>query len=257
MLLRRIMNHVKDQNWTAIALDFFIVIVGVFIGIQVSNWNDARVEREVALKYIDRIQQDLLANQQDMKMRSEYFTGLRDHALAALYAPKETADALGEQFLIDSFIASFSLRRSYQRNTFDELLSAGAMNTIPNVEVRNRIAEYYRVAGGSQHYMNSIPAYADALRRTMPYDVQTKLREGGCNAQFFMQTDGATAAIVPRDCPLEISAEQVEEAIGKLIAADLEPELTRALADFDLKLQIFQVWIDRAQNLYDYLDETK
>ena len=44
MLLRRITEHVKAQNWTAVALDFVIVVVGVFIGIQVSNWNDARAD---------------------------------------------------------------------------------------------------------------------------------------------------------------------------------------------------------------------
>ncbi len=46
MLLRRVIEHVKSQNWTAVAIDFVIVVVGVFIGIQVSNWNDARAEEE-------------------------------------------------------------------------------------------------------------------------------------------------------------------------------------------------------------------
>lgn len=32
MLLRRVIEHVKAQNWTAVALDFVIVVVGVFIG---------------------------------------------------------------------------------------------------------------------------------------------------------------------------------------------------------------------------------
>ena len=45
MLLRRISKHVKDQNWFAVGIDFVIVVVGVFIGIQVANWNDARAER--------------------------------------------------------------------------------------------------------------------------------------------------------------------------------------------------------------------
>ena len=45
MLLRRITEHVKAQNWTAVALDFFIVVIGVFIGIQVANWNDASWRR--------------------------------------------------------------------------------------------------------------------------------------------------------------------------------------------------------------------
>ncbi|MEO1041250.1 MAG: hypothetical protein AAFX52_03080 [Pseudomonadota bacterium] len=47
MLLRRIIEHVQTQNWTAVALDFLIVVIGVFMGIQVSNWNAARADREV------------------------------------------------------------------------------------------------------------------------------------------------------------------------------------------------------------------
>lgn len=44
MLVRRITRHVRDQNWTAIAIDVVIVVVGVFIGIQVPNWNAANGE---------------------------------------------------------------------------------------------------------------------------------------------------------------------------------------------------------------------
>lgn len=45
MLLRRITKHTKDQNWTAVAIDFAIVVLGVFLGMQVSNWNEARQDR--------------------------------------------------------------------------------------------------------------------------------------------------------------------------------------------------------------------
>ena len=41
MLLRRITEHVKTQNWFAVAIDFIIVVVGIFVGLQVSNWNEA------------------------------------------------------------------------------------------------------------------------------------------------------------------------------------------------------------------------
>ena len=44
MILRSVMKHVRDQNWVAVGLDFLIVIVGVFIGIQVANWNDERAQ---------------------------------------------------------------------------------------------------------------------------------------------------------------------------------------------------------------------
>jgi len=42
LILRSVIRHVRDQNWFAVGLDFLIVVVGVFIGIQVSNWNDQR-----------------------------------------------------------------------------------------------------------------------------------------------------------------------------------------------------------------------
>ena len=59
MLLRRVIEHVKAQNWTAVGLDFVIVVVGVFIGIQVSNWNDARGERARESTYLAGVVEDL------------------------------------------------------------------------------------------------------------------------------------------------------------------------------------------------------
>jgi hypothetical protein len=42
LILRRVIQHFRKQEWTAIAIDFVIVVFGVFIGIQVANWNDSR-----------------------------------------------------------------------------------------------------------------------------------------------------------------------------------------------------------------------
>jgi len=41
MLLRRVTKHISNQNWFAVFIDFLIVVIGVFIGIQVANWNTA------------------------------------------------------------------------------------------------------------------------------------------------------------------------------------------------------------------------
>ncbi|MEZ5960241.1 MAG: hypothetical protein R3C30_07390 [Hyphomonadaceae bacterium] len=47
MILRRIIEHVRKQEWTAIGIDFLIVVIGVFVATQVSNWNE---EREAAIR---------------------------------------------------------------------------------------------------------------------------------------------------------------------------------------------------------------
>ncbi|WP_299072383.1 hypothetical protein [uncultured Paraglaciecola sp.] len=51
MLLRRLTQYVQEQNWGAVALDFINVVVGVFVGLQVSNWKEARAfdNKEMAL----------------------------------------------------------------------------------------------------------------------------------------------------------------------------------------------------------------
>ena len=61
MILRRVMEHVKAQNWIAVAIDFVIVVVGVFIGIQVSNWNAARAERADERALLERLHEETRA----------------------------------------------------------------------------------------------------------------------------------------------------------------------------------------------------
>jgi len=48
MIFRRIKAHVEKENWFAVFVDFCIVVIGVFIGIQVANWNEVRGEQQRA-----------------------------------------------------------------------------------------------------------------------------------------------------------------------------------------------------------------
>ncbi|MEO1135092.1 MAG: hypothetical protein AAFW68_00600 [Pseudomonadota bacterium] len=85
MLLRRVIEHVKAQNWTAVALDFVIVVVGVFIGIQVANWNEARVDRIEERRILERLH-DQLANAESVQRALAEYTG---ESLAALSSARE------------------------------------------------------------------------------------------------------------------------------------------------------------------------
>ena len=62
MLLRRITQHVKDQNWFAVGIDFVIVVIGVFIGIQVANWNDARANKAGLAASLERLDKEVTHN---------------------------------------------------------------------------------------------------------------------------------------------------------------------------------------------------
>ena len=58
MILRRFSEALKQQNWAAIAIEFVLLVLGVFLGIQVANWNETRREHTLEAEYIARLQRD-------------------------------------------------------------------------------------------------------------------------------------------------------------------------------------------------------
>ncbi len=59
MILRRLSQSLKDQNWTAIVIEFVLLVAGVFLGIQVANWNEARADRSREAVYLASLVQDI------------------------------------------------------------------------------------------------------------------------------------------------------------------------------------------------------
>jgi hypothetical protein len=58
MILRRLMSHVSDQNWFAVALDFVIVVLGVAVGFQLTGYYDEVQRRDTEMTYLDGIATD-------------------------------------------------------------------------------------------------------------------------------------------------------------------------------------------------------
>lgn len=62
MLLRSMTKHVNDQNWFAVFLDFLIVVMGVFVGVQIGNWNQSLQQRQIYEEAFDRVIVELQIN---------------------------------------------------------------------------------------------------------------------------------------------------------------------------------------------------
>ncbi len=69
MLLRRMTKHVKDQNWFAVALDFFIVVSGILIAFQITNWSQAQGEKANLVRAEIALTGDLIENYINAKER--------------------------------------------------------------------------------------------------------------------------------------------------------------------------------------------
>ena len=59
MLFRRLSAHSRAQNWFAVGLDFLIVVLGVFMGLQVQNWNEAQADKSREVIHISNLAKDV------------------------------------------------------------------------------------------------------------------------------------------------------------------------------------------------------
>ncbi|UPT64857.1 MAG: hypothetical protein M0D54_10400 [Hyphomonadaceae bacterium JAD_PAG50586_4] len=89
MLLRRVVAHLRKQEWTAVALDFLIVVLGVFVGLQVNNWNTARADRQAEREIIAAVADDI------RREREELDVG-RESALMSIRAANAALIAAGQ-----------------------------------------------------------------------------------------------------------------------------------------------------------------
>jgi hypothetical protein len=171
MILRRVIEHVREQNWTAIAIDFVIVVLGVFVGLQVNNWNAANADRREIARYLDDIASDVQA---DLEELSRTEAASRDRIAASAYvlrkagfAEQVTELAISQSRANDVFsgaerliIPDLSPPEEEQRNRLwqlavgvyvydtnrsavDALISSGNIDLVDDPRVMNTLREYY------------------------------------------------------------------------------------------------------------------
>jgi hypothetical protein len=67
--LRRVAEHVKAQNWSAVALDFFVVVIGVGVAMLGQQWLSDRQQRADMAVSEPALQSDVLSNYFNAKER--------------------------------------------------------------------------------------------------------------------------------------------------------------------------------------------
>lgn len=172
MLLRRITEHVRVQNWTAIALDFVIVVVGVFIGIQVSNWNENRAFEKREQMLLRGLQDEVAQNLADAQSKGDAFKVGADSARRVLSAidraePPCTDDCW--HLVVDLMHASQWQQLMSSWSTYEELRREG----LPSDRRIIELVEKYRTYTHQAALVLSVqPRYRTLVRGLIPIDAQ-------------------------------------------------------------------------------------
>lgn len=146
MILRRLAEAVAAQNWFTVLLEIFIVVAGIFIGLQVDDWNETRKERVEERAYLERMRTDV---SQDIELLS-FSNDLADERIEQtrfLEALARDPENVGEDPGSVIFFLEVATWESYLPvvpRTFEELRSSGLTTLIRDHKLRDAFSEYYR-----------------------------------------------------------------------------------------------------------------
>ncbi|MBX3430057.1 MAG: hypothetical protein KF779_10810 [Hyphomonadaceae bacterium] len=144
MLLRRIMQHLRKQEWTVVALDLLIVVVGVFIGIQASNWNDAREaaveERQLISRLSTEFETGLALARETENETYQYAVGL-DALLTKLDSGEPISQADACELIAGAVVFRFGVTPP---PSYSQMLSTGGISLLRDANLREALREYDR-----------------------------------------------------------------------------------------------------------------
>lgn len=147
MILNRINKEIQEQNWVSVFADLFVVMIGLFAGLQADSWWQ---------QYQDSVQEKnyLLELREDFRGNEDLFGGALDEASlviadmvvlleqASLETPTLSAIELDEHFSsLQSMPTFFPISRAY-----DILSGSGDLGLLSNRELKNGLADFYSFA---------------------------------------------------------------------------------------------------------------
>jgi len=242
MILRRLSQSVKEQNWTAICIEFVLLVSGVFLGIQVANWNTERETRQKSVVFTARLMADLKVEAWGYEYLIEYNKDVLANARRALDGLSGEKSMTDEQLLISAYRATQFTSQDRRRATFDELVSTGTIGLITGQRLRETATGVYSTTLIDQTMNEAKQSeYRLLFRKRLPAQIQQELLEK-CGDRIVEPLDyvGIVHSL-DYPCTLDLPAEKISTAVQALRSQPaLVPALQLRFADIGTVLANLQ-----------------
>ncbi len=238
MILRRFSQALKDQNWAAIAIEFVLLVLGVFLGIQVANWNVERETGQRSAIFTERLKADLREEDWTYQFLIAYNREVLANANRTVEALEGRAALSDEVLLVSAYRATQYRNRNQRSSTFDELISTGNIGLIRDRTLRGTAIQFYNLAALDiliREGRDSL--YRQAFRTSLPNHVQRAISKH-CGDRVARPGDYTTIqGTLDYPCRTGMSVQDIATSASALRA---NPEILRSLrlrvADLETRL---------------------
>ena len=253
MVIRRIREHVATHNWFAVAVDVGIVVLGVFLGTQVSNWNANRLDRQRADSFRARLIEELDFDARQYALQHAYYRQAKSYGLDALADLDGTKPLSDRDFLIAAYQLTQVDTTKAKTGVYEEISAAELVDRLGDEETQLMASDFYLSVEAAELANESIFPYRTLLREAMPYGLQSQIRaECGDREVYYKRRLVGVRLVVP--CPMAIDPARAAQAAGMIRALPgLERQMTRYVASLDEKLVNFETAAQQASQFRDRL----
>lgn len=216
-MLHRITSNLRRQDWTAVSVELVVVILGVFIGVQVSNWNAERATNRESRVFTERLKTDLRAEAFAYELSVAYYGQVLANARRAEAALSGRVNLDDEALLASAYRATQYVTTNRRRTTWDELGSTGNIGLIRDPRLRQLAADVFTDTNNEWLVDDARRApYRLEFRRVLAIPVQDALAEA-CGDHTGKDGDYASlAGYLDYPCDPELSPDAAAAAVAAL-----------------------------------------
>ncbi|MEO8748482.1 MAG: hypothetical protein ABI379_12620 [Rhodanobacter sp.] len=200
--------RLREFDWIAVVIELLVVVVGILIALEVSNWNQDRLDHSRADGYYRRLHAELMADQRDIDTALAFWKKVSAYGGSAI-ANGETGalvDGSNWKTVLAWYQAGQLMPFELQDTTYTEMRDSGGLVLIEQEGLRKQLADYYRLSGTgiSANILRHDPVYRLQIRGLTPWSLQQYIW-GHCFRQESTGNAGAQHLI---DCSAPISEKE-------------------------------------------------
>ena len=144
MIITRIAQGLRRQDWFTAVLELVILVIGIYIGLQVDDWVSERRDRETETMYLELLARDVQELQQQVEGQRAFEKDKVD-AAALAYKLLTTENPAAHHIELGALLTALSGRRTLSliSSTYEQMVSSGHLQLIRDSELRDKIVRHF------------------------------------------------------------------------------------------------------------------
>jgi hypothetical protein len=136
------MRNLRRRDWFSVGVELLVLILGIVLGLQASDWASERRDRAEEQQYLRRLLDDNVANQAIVRAgleRNRHTAGLARSIAEALATAQGKPDEQAMTTVLCKWFVQPVLH--LQRSTYAEMLASGKLLLLRDQHLRAQLAE--------------------------------------------------------------------------------------------------------------------